>query len=65
MQAEPIRQSRQRSGCTVRTIFPSAADNAVNNAVLSILMESYEERLENSFACLTSRAQCATMVPAP
>jgi len=53
------------SGCTVHMVFPSAANKEVDRAVLSILTESYEERLEISFASLTSQAHYATMSSAP
>jgi len=53
------------SGYTVHMVFPNAANKEVDCAVLSILTESYEERLEVSFAGLTSQTHCATMAPAP
>jgi len=50
---EPLLQSPQSNGCVVRMVFPAAASKDANHAVLSIIRESYEERVGNLFVGLT------------
>jgi len=42
-------QKKQKyNGCTVSIVLPAVRNQDVENAVLSILMESYEERLSQA-----------------
>lgn len=61
-----MRQKRtDRSSCTVRVVYPDTANNEVETAMIAILMESYEDRINHSFAGLTKRMDGATIDTAP
>ena len=49
MSKQKTQNNQTCNGCTVMIVQPSVRDQDVENAVLTILMEAYEERLATSF----------------